>query len=411
MKELPLGLPEGTVRAILALIVGVIGLPLLLFMDPLGIPQGTAALVANIITGVFAFYFGQRTGGGEAQTARALSGTISTLQADKTRLETDNKDLAVVNTALKEVAGTTLGQSVQTEITRVERLVDLADTLATTLGPVLPKGLLPDGVVGAISQARNITAGVKALSQGELTPDTLSRLTGAASSLLGGSGLTGLLSKAGGALLPIAGAGGPLAGVALQLSIGWKLESAQYRRWRARILAAPWDPAVIDPGMITATTAEACLPRCPIFSAAFASVKDTEAGFYVNLINDALADDAVGCLWQRYGSDPTKFANEGILRDGLTEFRMALMADQASRDIDDARIAAASQALSGAANPALRPSGTPTPADVAKALDQSHARSDVPEESAAALHALVMLVGTARDKGIDLPKLLSELPR
>ncbi len=209
MKDLPLGLPEGTVRAILALVVGTVGLPLLLFMDPLGIPEGTAALVANIITGVFAFYFGQRTGGGDAQATRTLTTTVGALQADKTRLETSNKELSTVNTVLKGVTDTTLGHSVQTGVARVEGLVTLADTLVTTFGPVLPKGLLPDGVAEAITKARNVAAGVKALSQGELTPDTLSKLTGAAGSLLSGSGLGGLLSKAGGALLPMAGVGGP----------------------------------------------------------------------------------------------------------------------------------------------------------------------------------------------------------
>jgi len=409
MKELPLGLPEGTVRAVLALIVGVIGLPLILFMHPLGIPEGTTALVANIITGVFAFYFGQRTGGSDGQTARALSGTIGTLQADKSRLETDNQQLATVNTTLAAVASTTLGQTVAAEVDRIDRYVGLADTLATVLGPVLPKGLVPEGVGAIISQARNVTAGIKALSQGELTSDTLAKLTSTSQGLLRDTGLPALLAKAGGALLPIAGTAGPIAGVAMLLSIGWNLEAAQYRRWRARILTAPWDPALIDPGVITAVTAETALPRCPIFNAAFARIKD-QAGFYPTLINDVLSDDAVERLWGKYGQDAAMFANEGVLRDGVTEFRMALLADQAARDIDDATIAEATQALNASPNPALHVTTPPPPAEVAKALDAIATDSQVPEDSTAALHALVMLVGTAREKGIDLPKLLSELP-
>lgn len=409
MKELPLGLPEGTVRAVLALIVGVIGLPLILFMKPLAIPEGTTALVANIITGVFAFYFGQRTAGGDAQTARALSGTIGTLQASNTRLESDNQQLSTVNSTLKEVAGTTLGQSVAAEIDRIDRYVGLADTLATVLGPVLPKGLVPEGAGSVISQARNVAAGIKALSQGEITSDTLSKLTSTASNLLGGTGLPALLSKAGGALLPIAGATGPLAGVALLLSIGWDLEAAQYRRWRARILSAPWDPALIDPGTITVVTAETSLARSPIFNAAFAGIKD-QAGFYPTLINDVLADDAVERLWAKYGQNAGMFANEGVVRDGVGEFRMALLGDQASRDIDAATVASATQALNASPNPALHIATPPNPAEVAKALDINTVGPDVPEDATAALHALVMLVGTAREKGIDLPKLLSELP-
>ncbi|MBC7431948.1 MAG: hypothetical protein H7345_07755, partial [Rubritepida sp.] len=37
LRDLPMALPEGTVRAILALIVGVVGLPLLLFAAALGL--------------------------------------------------------------------------------------------------------------------------------------------------------------------------------------------------------------------------------------------------------------------------------------------------------------------------------------------------------------------------------------
>src|SRR5215211_5156708 len=38
LRELPLALPEGTVRALLALIVGIVGLPLLLFSQALALP-------------------------------------------------------------------------------------------------------------------------------------------------------------------------------------------------------------------------------------------------------------------------------------------------------------------------------------------------------------------------------------
>lgn len=408
IKDLPLGLPEGTIRAILALIVGIVGLPLLLFMDPLGIPEGTAALVANIITGVFAFYFGQRTGGGDAQATRALTSTIGTLQADKTRLETDNETLTQSNTKLETVANATLGQTVTSEVERIERYLSLADTLANTLGPALPKGLLPDGLTDLIGKARNVTAGVKALTGGEITGDTLGQITSLTSGLLGGSGLGNLLSKASGALLPMAGAGGPLAGVALLLSVGWKLQSAQYRRWRARVLAAPWDPSLIEPGSITRAKAETCLPRGPIFATAFANV-DKEGPFYLTLMNDVMADDAFARLWRDHAA---LFDNdEDDVRAGIAEFRMALLAEIAAPDIDEAGIATAADALKNSANPDLRPATAPTPAELARVLDQSAMRTDVPEDAKAALHSLIMLVGTAREKGVDLPKLLSELPK
>lgn len=415
MKELPLGLPEGTVRAILALVVGVVGLPLLLFMDPLGIPEGTAALVANIITGVFAFYFGQRTGGGDAQATRALTGTIgslqanmSTLEADKSHLESANRKLEGEKSLLETVAGETLGRTIGTELEKIDRYVTLADTLATVLGPALPKGLVPDGLTDLIGQARTVTAGVKALAAGDLTADTLGKLTSEASGLLGGTGLGGLLSKASGALLPIAGIGGPLAGIGVILSIGSKLESAQYRRWRARILAAPWDPSLIEPGFITRAKAVESLPKCPIFNRVFATQAQDEA-FLLTLMNDVLADDAFARIWKQHAA---AFENdEEELREGIAQFRMALLAGASAADIDEAQIASAAEPLRAAVNPDLQVTGTPAPADIARVLDDSAQQDTVPDESRAALHSLVMLVGTAKQKGIDLPKLLAELPK
>ena len=45
LRELPLALPEGTVRALLALIVGVVGLPLLLFSQALALNDAVAGYV------------------------------------------------------------------------------------------------------------------------------------------------------------------------------------------------------------------------------------------------------------------------------------------------------------------------------------------------------------------------------
>jgi len=70
LRDLPLALPEGTVRALLALIVGVIGLPLLLFSKTLGLTDAIAGYVNGIVTGVFGFYFGTRSTGADAQIAR-----------------------------------------------------------------------------------------------------------------------------------------------------------------------------------------------------------------------------------------------------------------------------------------------------------------------------------------------------
>jgi hypothetical protein len=67
LRDMPMALPEGTVRAILALIVGVVGLPLLLFAAALNLSDAVAGYVNGIIAGVFGYYFGARATTPDAQ--------------------------------------------------------------------------------------------------------------------------------------------------------------------------------------------------------------------------------------------------------------------------------------------------------------------------------------------------------
>jgi hypothetical protein len=80
LRELPLALPEGTVRALLALIVGVIGLPLLLFSQALALNDAIAGYVNGIIAGVFGYYFGARSTTPETQAARRLGEALESQQ-------------------------------------------------------------------------------------------------------------------------------------------------------------------------------------------------------------------------------------------------------------------------------------------------------------------------------------------
>ncbi|NDG50871.1 MAG: hypothetical protein EBY30_17995, partial [Rhodospirillales bacterium] len=73
LRDLPMGLPEGTVRAILALIVGVVGLPLLLFAAALNLSDAVAGYVNGIIAGVFGYYFGARATTPDAQANRRVA--------------------------------------------------------------------------------------------------------------------------------------------------------------------------------------------------------------------------------------------------------------------------------------------------------------------------------------------------
>lgn len=97
LKDLPMGLPEGTVRAVLALIVAVVGLPLLLFSSQLGTTPEIAGYLNGIITGVFGYYFGTRAAASTATTnnnsvaSAQQAAQEQTRQAERAQNDADQK--------------------------------------------------------------------------------------------------------------------------------------------------------------------------------------------------------------------------------------------------------------------------------------------------------------------------------
>jgi hypothetical protein len=395
LRELPLALPEGTIRALLALIVGLIGLPILLFANALRLDAAIAGYINGIVMSVFAFYFGTRAGAADGQTARQLAGTLSTMREET---EAANARAAEAEARAGSAAeAATRPKRLEEGIALIDRHLAAAEVLVKVLGPALPPGLIPAGSEELLRRARAAAESARALAAGEITERSVSAVLEAGRALVAGSPLGGLLGKAARAL-PAVGGLGPLAGVALVLGLGWQLGSAEYRRWRARVLAAPYEAQLIDFGVITPTSAEIRMERCAIFSRVFAA-RRREPGFYATLVDCVARDDAADRLWSLYGGDPTLFASREELEAGLDEFRRALLAEQSANDARGETIAAVAATLGVAA---------PTQAEVNAVLDEP-LRGDATEEQKAALEALVLMVGTLRESKVDPARLAAEL--
>ena len=89
LKDLPMGLPEGSVRSVLALIVAVVGLPLLAFSRVMHLDAAVGGYLNGIITGVFGFYFGTRSGAASSQAIEQITDAKS--RADQAE---DDRDQA-----------------------------------------------------------------------------------------------------------------------------------------------------------------------------------------------------------------------------------------------------------------------------------------------------------------------------
>ncbi|MCW8085062.1 hypothetical protein [Sabulicella glaciei] len=86
LRDLPMALPEGTVRAVLALVAGIVGLPLLLFSQALALNEAVAGYANGIIAGVFGYYFGARSTAPDAQAARRAQEALAVEQARSAEL-------------------------------------------------------------------------------------------------------------------------------------------------------------------------------------------------------------------------------------------------------------------------------------------------------------------------------------
>ena len=338
LRELPLALPEGTVRALLALIVGVVGLPLLLFSQALvAAPTPTAGYVNGIIAGVFGYYFGARSTAADAAATRRLGDALAGQGRHAEALREENAALRDRAAEAAEAAGARPGQ-LAAALDTLGRQIAIAGNLLEVIGPALPPGLLPAGAADALRRARAVAAEAGALAAGEADAATLGRVLDATAALVRPRRRLRrpCCAPPPAPCPPIAG-GGPLAAVSLLLGLGWQAGSAAWRRWRAQVLARAARPGAVRPRQPSRPSSAALrLENAPIFAAAFATLRD-RPGFAADLLDIALRDDAPARLWAEHGE---RFASPEAAAAGLAEFRRALLAESAAADVSAPAVAA-----------------------------------------------------------------------
>jgi hypothetical protein len=426
LKDLPMGLPEGSIRSLLAMIVAVVGIPLLVFSESMGIREPVSGYLNGIITGVFGFYFGTRAGGNSGQALNQITDAKS--RADQAE---DERDQAVADAdaaksdaaASKQQAdAATRASGFNGAVSKLNRDVGVASSILDVIVPALPSGILPSGLSTVVNDARTaldtvkgVTSGTVSDGQNQILQTAITAITGSGS---GTSASLGSLIKTAAPMLSgiIPGVGAVTALTAL-LSVGFKLGSAEYARWRARVLAAPLAHGLIEFGTVTPDDAHAALLGAPIFAKAFAEEQD-QPGFDANLADAALRDDAVERLWQQYGvareGHPALFTDRAQIQAGLAEFNQVLLATRSANDLPNGVPQPLTAVLNQAKDPQIRAAAT-TPFTQAQlnqlvnaASKASSPGTNIPTNTQAAFDALVTLVGTSRQKGDDLIGAISE---
>lgn len=436
LKELPMGLPEGTIRAVLALVVAVVGLPMLLFSDTVGTDKAIAGYINGIITGVFGFYFGTRTSGTPAQalekiekantealTQAKIAGQATGAAAEaRTEAAQAKQQLDSAQTvAAASTAQLGRADEFNDKLSVAKRHLGLAKTVLDTFAPILPKGVLPANLGEIIAAADSAVSAVQGVTGSTASADQLTALAKAVDSLTGSgtSPLGSLISSAAPLLqsvLPKLIPGlGPVAGLATLIGLGVKMGSSQFQRWRARVLAAPLAQGLIEFGALSPELVHAALQNAPLFHA---KLGGQPPGTVDNVLLDAmLRDDGHQRLLNAYGpsgSEAAGLLTAGDVETGLAEIRQALLALYGSGDIQEGTLKQVKETLARSPHPELSDAKvqalTPSQANaLIDGISGISLRADVPEVQGAAFDALVMLTDAARRDNIDLARAIAEV--
>ncbi|HEV7263944.1 MAG TPA: hypothetical protein VGN83_03370 [Falsiroseomonas sp.] len=297
--DLPLGAPEGSVRALVSIFIIVFGFLLLALQGPLGL-RATEAVTGFLGT-VITFYFASRTTEQSRQIVEGAKQAVerATTAAENAGTAANNASAAATDagSAARNAAGSTLagaGGATPEQQARIATLRDAQGKLQALRGLIAVAGTLGVGT-GAVAGADRALARVDGLLTrigpvvgGGANVETIGKLAEEAGSALRelgdlgpvGNAVTDAMATVGRVAAqsqPIASVltgmlgGGAVAGpaglVAAVVVGGLQLvkEKEKFDRWKAAMLDTPLDlgllPTTVDAGLATAA-----LRRAPLLS-------------------------------------------------------------------------------------------------------------------------------------------------
>lgn len=307
----PAGVPEGTVRSLLALFIVFASIGFLaLAMLPVPGVKEFPELMAGILGSVLGFYFGARAtvpagghaleqvGAARAERDRALE------KADRGQLETV-RDNVQAGVGVARVVAKVLPAEAGSRIEQAAAVVE-------------------DGLA-AVDRLRAAGGAQQALQE----------LSGLAARLQDDSPINGVLGRA---MTSFAGVLGgalpPLAIASAVVGIGSKLAGAAYDRWVARVLHAPYTPELFPPSVVDANTAISLVLQSPILRDAFAAELDRgDRRFFGELLELALSEERSEELWSRFAG---RFEDRAAFEQGLAEFQRAALTTELVKDVEPA---------------------------------------------------------------------------
>jgi hypothetical protein len=306
--QAPAGLPAGTIRSLMALFIVLTGVFMILLTIRGGPFEGFPEVLAGVLGTVLGFYFGSRTASGSIE--REATRELSQLS--------EQRNQAVM----------------QVESTRLDRAVEAVKegvAVANTIKEVLPESLRrpAEAVLGKVEGGLKAVEELK--SSGNVG-EAVTRAIGLVKDVSKEGGVAALLAKAAGSFgLALGGTMPPLALAVAVATIAARLTGAAYERWIARVLDAPYTPALFPPTAIDANTGLILLRKSPRFAAAFApEIQQGDRAFILDFVRTALSEAGSEAIRDKY---PGRFATLQEIDEALDQFQQAAIELEVSKDI------------------------------------------------------------------------------
>ena len=310
-SDWPLGLPRGTVRAVLALVIvfGSVGM----LAISTAVPQKYKfpdALV-GILGAILGFYFGKNGASTDGQAVAAVAAANSDARdaiKQAGAAQAQSRDAQAQTVAAQQALQDTRAKH---DALAGDRLDDIAGDLqgavdvGRSLAQVLP-GKFGQSIATATQVVSNTLATVGDLRKGDLS-GAVQQATSMVSQVAPNLPVVSVLAKAAQAIGPILGGSiPPLALITTIIGIGSKLGAVAYAHWVARIMDQPYTPEQISPKLFDSNAAISVISQVPAVLKAFRpqlAAGDRELA--VDVVRLGLAGDGGEALVAKY---PQAFA-------------------------------------------------------------------------------------------------------
>lgn len=362
LTRLPLGLPDGSVRAIISLFIVIVGFLVLAFQKTLEVES--AAAISGFIGAIISFYFATRNEAATRDNAAAANQAAS--QAN-TALQEASKDAIKAAAQSNQLQNDTLSaqlnrvltgmnsnenanpvdqqgrlslQTLSTDLEHIRQLTSVVAAIPVGTGPV-------GGATEVVQRIDTMLASVKPLLSGTADPATVATVAAQADALLREitadnpivSTITGALATVTKAAADsgvvgqvLTGLGGPIGLVGGLLFSGIKLfaDQRQFEAWKKAVLAQPFDIDALSLSPDDPTLPEAAASLSPLVTLISQSPDMIRELYRISIVgpgqtpktSDELATESASAntlLFQAFGRDAR------VLTDAINEYRTTLV--------------------------------------------------------------------------------------